>query len=233
MIVPPRIFQTWKTKHLPPLMARNRELLTRRTPDFEHYLYDDDDCRAFLAQHFRPSVLAAYDKLIPGAYKADLWRYCVLYIYGGIYLDIKMNFEEGFDPQSLLSREHFPLDVPMDPPGVWQGLLVCEKGSLILRAAIERCVRNVQCSYYAPTPLAMTGPVFLHDVIRDVHPELLNEQEITSRKDWSKLEWRVAEHCLEKGGETVCYPYAGYRDELYRGADLPYAVAWKLRRVYR
>jgi hypothetical protein len=32
----------------------------------------------------------AYDRLIPTAFKADLWRYCVLYKYGGVYLDIKL-----------------------------------------------------------------------------------------------------------------------------------------------
>ena len=214
-------------------MALNRQLLIERIPGFEHHLFDDDDCRAFLAQQFKPPVLEAYDKLIPGAYKADLWRYCVLYIHGGIYLDIKMNFEEDFDPQSLLSREHFPKDVPQEPPGIWQGLLVCQKGSPILRAAIGKCVYNVQRSYYAPTPLAMTGPVFLYKVIAYIQPQLLHEQEITSKKDLLKKEWGVAEHCLEKNGETICYPYEGYRNELYSDRDLPYAVAWRLRKVYR
>ena len=34
-------------------------------------------------------MVAAYDRLIPTAFKADLWRYCVLYKYGGVYLDVK------------------------------------------------------------------------------------------------------------------------------------------------
>lgn len=33
-------------------------------------------------------VLKCYDKLIPNAYKADLWRYSVVYTYGGCYIDI-------------------------------------------------------------------------------------------------------------------------------------------------
>jgi len=33
-------------------------------------------------------VKEAYDALIPGAFKADLFRYCVLFIYGGVYADI-------------------------------------------------------------------------------------------------------------------------------------------------
>ena len=34
------------------------------------------------------TVLACYDKLNPNAFKADLFRYSVVYTYGGCYLDI-------------------------------------------------------------------------------------------------------------------------------------------------
>ena len=30
-------------------------------------------------------TLWCFDRLIPGAFKADLWRYCVMYITGGIF----------------------------------------------------------------------------------------------------------------------------------------------------
>ena len=57
--------------------------------DCVYYLYNDADCRAFIRSEFPPDVVAAYDRLIPTAFKADLWRYCVLYKFGGVYLDIK------------------------------------------------------------------------------------------------------------------------------------------------
>ena len=44
-------------------------------PKFNYFLFDDNDCREFIRLNFRPDVLNAYDRLIPGAYKADLWRY--------------------------------------------------------------------------------------------------------------------------------------------------------------
>jgi hypothetical protein len=70
-------------------MRESVELLKSQNPEFTHYLFDDADCREFIAANFDYSVLDAFDRLIPGAYKADLWRYCVLYVRGGIYLDIK------------------------------------------------------------------------------------------------------------------------------------------------
>ena len=77
-------------------MAKYVELLKEQNPEFEHYLYDDDDCRNFISKHFDEEVVEAFDLLIPGAYKSDLWRYCILYVTGGIYLDIKYKPIYGF-----------------------------------------------------------------------------------------------------------------------------------------
>jgi hypothetical protein len=57
--------------------------------DCVHYLFNDDACRDFLSVTFPTDVVNAYDSLIPTAFKADLWRYCILYMFGGVYMDIK------------------------------------------------------------------------------------------------------------------------------------------------
>lgn len=57
--------------------------------DCVHYLFNDDACREFLVSTFPPDVVYAYDLLIPSAFRADLWRYCILYMFGGVYMDIK------------------------------------------------------------------------------------------------------------------------------------------------
>ena len=42
----------------------------------------------FIKNNFPKKIYDAYCRILPGAYKADLWRYCILYIYGGVYVDI-------------------------------------------------------------------------------------------------------------------------------------------------
>ena len=95
-IIPLNLFQTWHTLDLPINMRNAVDTLKMQNPEFTHYLYDDNMSREFIKNNFNDDVLYAYDKLKPGAYKADLWRYCVLYIYGGIYLDIKFAPLNGF-----------------------------------------------------------------------------------------------------------------------------------------
>ena len=83
---------------LPPKMYEcvHRNLTTNNVGvDCIHYLFNDTDCRTFIMNEYPPDVLIAYDRLIPTAFKADLWRYCVLYKYGGVYLDVKL---EGMIP---------------------------------------------------------------------------------------------------------------------------------------
>ena len=77
---PRKVFQTWGSKDLPPKMKENLEKLKQQNPEFEFFLFDDDERREFIATHFEKDVLEAYDTLLPGAYKADLWRYCIFMV---------------------------------------------------------------------------------------------------------------------------------------------------------
>ena len=40
-------------------------------------------CRNFIKKHFSRDVSYAFDKINPGAFKSDLWRYCIIYKNGG------------------------------------------------------------------------------------------------------------------------------------------------------
>ena len=163
-IFPLTIYQTWHTKRLPPKMRERVELLKRQNPRFEHRLFDDADCRAFIRDHFRPDVLDAYDALIPGAYKADLWRCCVLYIHGGIYLDIKFACVNGFRLIELTEQNHFVLD-RMPPLSIYNAVMACQKGHPLLWLAIRKIVENVADRFYGSSPLEPTGPLMLGKLI--------------------------------------------------------------------
>jgi hypothetical protein len=111
-VIPLHIYQTWTTKNLPPKMRKCVNKIKNDNPEFTHHLYDDNDCRKFIEKNFNADVLNAYDKLNPGAYKADLWRYCVMYKKGGIYIDIKFQCEPGFKLMEITDREHFVFERP-------------------------------------------------------------------------------------------------------------------------
>ena len=164
-IIPLNIYQTWHTKHLPQKMNENLEYNKAFNPKFNFIIYDDNDCREFIKNNFSNDVLMAFDKLKPGAYKADLGRYCILYINGGIYMDIKFRCVNGFKFISLTEKEHFPTDVlireyPNEPnKGVYNGVMSSLPKNEKLLKTINQIVENVKNSYYGNSPLDPTGPI--------------------------------------------------------------------------
>jgi len=89
-MIPKKIFQSWKTKNLDQKMKESVSKLRELNPEYQYFLFDDEDCREYILKHFGQNYLNAFDILIPGAFKCDLWRYAVLYVEGGVYLDIDM-----------------------------------------------------------------------------------------------------------------------------------------------
>ena len=86
--IPRNIFQTWSTKNISNDLKSLTDSWKTLNPNYTYFLYDDNDCTTFIKKHFDIKIYNAYLRLIPGAFKADLWRYCVLYIYGGVYVDM-------------------------------------------------------------------------------------------------------------------------------------------------
>jgi mannosyltransferase OCH1-like enzyme len=180
LVIPQDIYQTWQSKMIPPLMFKAISKIKKHNPMFKYHLYDDNNCREFIKAHFREDVVDAYDRLIPGAYKADLWRYCILFIKGGIYLDIKYAPLNGFKFINLCESEHLVLD--KGEQGIYNALMVCKPGNQLLFKAIRQIVANVKNKWYGNCFLSPTGPKLLtkfisvNDPIVDLkHEELLGD----------------------------------------------------------
>ena len=158
--IPTNIFQTWQTKNLPPSMFNAISKIKNQNPRFNYFLFDDNDCRKFIKTNFPADVFNAYDRLIPGAYKADLWRLCVLYIHGGIYMDIKLVCVNGFKLIELTEANHFVKD-RLAPLSIFNSCMVCQQNHPYLLMAIKKIVNNVNTNFYGSNPLEPTGPVML------------------------------------------------------------------------
>lgn len=90
--IPNIIIQTYKTTQLAGRMFNNVSLLTSYNPEFVYHYFDDAQCLEFIVEHFgKTNIYDAYNSVLPGAFKADIFRLCVLYVYGGFYVDISMD----------------------------------------------------------------------------------------------------------------------------------------------
>ena len=88
IIIPKKLFQTWEHSNIEPDFQEIIDIWKNNNLDYEYIFHDSGQRLKFIEENFEENVVNAYNKIIPGAYKCDLWRYCVLYIYGGFYADI-------------------------------------------------------------------------------------------------------------------------------------------------
>ena len=50
--IPFDVWQTWKTTHLPPRLARVIRRFRKSNPEYTHHLFTDSDCCDFIEDHF-------------------------------------------------------------------------------------------------------------------------------------------------------------------------------------
>lgn len=88
-LIPKKIYRTWKTDQLPPIYQKAWEYTEKHNPEYEQVLYTDAMGSAFMSEFMGGFAKYAYEMLVPGAARADLLRYCIMYENGGVYLDGK------------------------------------------------------------------------------------------------------------------------------------------------
>jgi hypothetical protein len=85
-IIPKVIIQTYHKKEKIPKKVYDN--IKEFAPEYKHIVFDDNECIQFFKKYFNKNIIDTFNNL-KGAHKADLFRYCYLYKFGGIYLDIK------------------------------------------------------------------------------------------------------------------------------------------------
>jgi mannosyltransferase OCH1-like enzyme len=156
--IPRIIHQTFETKCLPHGLMMAAYSWINRNPDYEYKYYDDHDRRRFIETNFDTKTLSAYDSLIPGAYRADFWRYCVIFIEGGVYIDIKMG---ALLPLDRIISDDIDLMIVNDTHDMTlynAFFAATPKHPAILRT-IETVTNRVLNKEYGPHILYPTGPM--------------------------------------------------------------------------
>jgi len=219
-VVPLKVYMTWGYKSIPPKMKNHLEKLKRENPEFEFIIFDDEDCKKFLTDNFNKEILWGFNKLVPGAYKADLWRLCILYINGGFYIDIKLKCLNGFKLIELSESEHFVMDRP--PNYILNSFMVCKAGNPFLKKCIDEIITNIKTNYYGNDCLSPTGPGNLGKVMTHNNFNL-------------NIDLSLPQH-----GEFIVYKgigimkgYDGYGDERKRFSKTRhYGELWNSKLIY-
>ena len=219
MEIPLTIYSHWHSPELPPSMQDTVNKLRECNPTFSHRIFTNDMCRDFIKENFDEIILNAYDSLLPDSYKSDLWRFCMLYTHGGIYLDIKYAPVNGFSFLPLMNRENFTQDRPEhfhDKFGVYTALIICKAKNQVMYNCINKIVQNVKDRVFGFNPLYPTGPGVLSEFVpRDTIFEL-------------KFDGNTIYH----NGTQILQTYPDYRLEQQLFGTHHYDTAWHEKNIY-
>lgn len=148
-------------------------------PKSDVTVVDVDEAAQFVKTHC-PNVYATYMKVIAISYKSDIFRYCALYTFGGVYIDDDLWIHKPLTqfnkvPGALLVlQDGAKLTVwhrSDDTYGTVTGLIVARQKHLYhfgctMQILVARVATQMKHVKTRQPKLAVTGPVLLGECIR-------------------------------------------------------------------
>jgi len=156
--IPKRIIHTGFNNKYKNLLHYNSIMsFLELNPEYEYYYFNDEQCRTFIKKNYKKETLDAYDLLVPGAYKADLFRYCYLYINGGCYFDCKMILL--YPLRTIINQdEEYILVRDGDNRSIYNAVMLFNKRVENLLHLINHITDNVLNRVRLSNDLELTGP---------------------------------------------------------------------------
>ena len=96
MSIPKIIHQTYKNHNLPETYKMCQTEIKRLHPDFEYRFYTDEDMDRLMKTEF-PEYYDKFNELPRMIMKIDMFRYFLMYKYGGMYADMDYLMFKSFD----------------------------------------------------------------------------------------------------------------------------------------
>ena len=183
--IPKLIFQTTSNKDINDILFYSSILtFIELNPEYEYKILDDIECQTFIKDNFDKDIQLAYNMLIPGAFKADLFRYCYLYINGGCYFDCK--HISRIPLRSIIKKDDYLLLCNDIGIGYYNAVMMAEKMNKNILSVIKSCKNKIFnfFNHYnfkdkninkAESILSLTGPIHLYNELNNIinHEDVL------------------------------------------------------------
>lgn len=155
--------------------------------------FNNERCKKFILNNFDNDLLTVYNKIKPKAFKADLFRYCYLYIRGGIYADIDTICLNNLDEILNINNDIVLVRERTNIPGFFQAFIISKPKQKLFLNAINKIKYLVKNNYYGTNKykpdniiniLSITGPVLLGNTMCN----MLNIAEFSINEIYNKNE---------------------------------------------
>lgn len=158
---------------LPVGLEQCTQTIASNRGDYQHRIAGGKELRSLLETAFSAEIVRAYDSLVPYSYKADLGRFCLLFKFGGWYMDITVTLTHPLPVLSGIGHIAFK-DAPWPNQHAWEtstSVIYACAGSKVMEAAIGIILDNCRNEYYGTSPLDPTGPGVLGRALAIAGPD--------------------------------------------------------------
>lgn len=143
-------------------------------PEYEYKYFFDIDCREFIKDNCfgLENALNAFDLLVPGPLKADLFRYFYLYINGGCYFDCKMILRNSL---YKIIGSNDSIILCSDGNYFYNGIIIIEKNNDIMKSCLEECINNILNKNKMENPYMMCGRDLFYKHFKNISPKMVRK----------------------------------------------------------
>ena len=168
-VIPRLLHQTARDRaSVPPKVARN---MRQFAGTFQRRVWIDEEIHDFLVQHFPGTGYATtFHTLRYGAHKADLFRYAVLYVLGGIYVDIDIPLVRPLEEVVDLSRNAIYTSLAKQPGCIFQAVIAAPPRQPLFLHLMDFMKSNVARN--GPPSNGKGYHIFTRDMYRQVRADI-------------------------------------------------------------
>jgi mannosyltransferase OCH1-like enzyme len=178
IMIPKKLHFTYKTDDLPRIYKENLKRWQAYCPDWEMILHTDRKVLKFFERHFS-QYSNDIKKIRQGVVLADLFRYGVLYIFGGMYNDIDtipLNPipDEWLTLESVIGYEYQPSKFECSPVPSYSTDTLCQWSFLakpkhpLFKEALDKGMENLKEKNFElkheRDVLTATGPLLFTEI---------------------------------------------------------------------
>lgn len=220
-MIPKIIWQTYKDPYdsLPQYMKDATQTWKDLNPDYEYRYMDDSDAAEFVKSEFGQDMYNLFMSYPIGVMRGDLWRYLIIYAYGGIYADLDTLCIKPVD--SWLKPEYDMIVCPEHDLHFCQWTFAASKNNEIIKSVVDLIVERSKDSDYSKPHFVhyYTGPGVwtsgIYKALNIVEPNHKCEEQSTdercSHRDLIDKSVEYNENKIVKEKKFYCYGGENWR----------------------
>lgn len=162
--IPKIIYKTGSLPETSPLIFPLFADFTYKNPTIALKYFNDSESSRYVREQCGNRAGDAYNAVRGGGMRADLFRYCVLWKFGGVYGDLSQRYRVPLhllvdfyrDRLVLIRGQRASYDLSQHRV-VGTSFMAAVPGHPLLRLALDTAVSNIEAKFYGAAPADVTG----------------------------------------------------------------------------